>query len=335
MSAKRLFAKLASPIKNLFKREHSTIDRERLALLLACYVPIMAIGVLVNFLGLTEPSADFFKYTHTACIAFAILYFCLYCLRKISIKVCLGTFNLLGQTIISIEMIYCAMFPSNYYILLIMANMVLLALNTMVAVSAYMRYNTIILGVATILVYVACAFITGDKLLKSFIAVFTMTFFFVMLVGVLVSTTAIRLEKDNEKYKRDEEEILSSLRMKKGDIRTMIKLASAKYDHDGTKMLMDRFDTKTRMNLLNNVEEYVTTRKTDLDKIAVLFPELTPSEREICRLILQGKRQNEICMILKKSESNVNSQRANMRRKLNLNPGDNLQQKLQERLDEQ
>lgn len=333
MNDKKFFAKLTAPVRTLYHREHTAIGKEQLSLLIVCYIPIMILGVVANFFGATEPSADFFNYTHSTCIVAAIVTFCLYYKQKIGIKPCLATFTLIGQTILSIEMVYCSLNATPYYILLIMANMVLLALNTMVAVSAYLKYNTIILGCATIGIYIACSFLSGDILLKSFIPVFVLAFVFVIIVGVMVSSTTTKLEKDNESFKQGEQKLLNLLRLRKDEVVTFFSLSAEKYDHDGTKMLLDRLDTKARKNLLNNVEEYLRIRKTDLEIIEDVFPELTPSEREICRLILQGKKLGDICLILNKSESNINSQRTNMRRKLGLKPSDNLQKKLQERLD--
>ena len=63
----------------------------------------------------------------------------------------------------------------------------------------------------------------------------------------------------------------------------------------------------------------------------LLFPELTASGREVCRLILQDKKLGEICAILDKKESNINSTRMHIRRKLNMQPSDNLRKVLQER----
>ena len=61
-------------------------------------------------------------------------------------------------------------------------------------------------------------------------------------------------------------------------------------------------------------------------------PELTPSEAEICAMILQDKRQNDICIRLGKSASNINSQRSHIRRKLALAPADDLKEALLRRM---
>ena len=54
---------------------------------------------------------------------------------------------------------------------------------------------------------------------------------------------------------------------------------------------------------------------------------------EICALILQDKKQNAICMLLNKSASNINSQRAHIRKKLGLRPQDDLKAALRRRMD--
>lgn len=328
-----LYIKLTHPFRKSFRREKSVIGRQRLSLLLFCYIPIMVIGVLANFLDITEPSASFFGYTHSLCIVSAIVSFYLFYKRKINITVCLAAFTIIGQTIISVEMIYCAFQDTHYYNMLIMANMVLLSLNTLVSTAGYMKRNTALLGIASVVIYIACSLITGDGLLKGFIVVFILVFVFASIVGVWVSDSIGKLEHENKEYRKDETEVLHILRLKRNEVKTFISLASEKYSHNWTKVMLERLDTKSRNNLISNVEEYLKSRDTDLDIITKVFPKLTPSEREICRLILQGKKLGDICIILNKNESNINSQRANMRRKLGLKPADNLQKVLQQQLD--
>lgn len=332
MNLKESGIKSANPIGILYGRESTLIDRQRLTLLLYCYLPIMLIGVVANFLGVTEPSALFFKYTHSLFLLVAIASFWMYCKRRIGIGVCLSAFAIIGQIIISIEMIYCAYHVTPYYMMLIMANMVLLTMNTMASIAASMKKNTIILGVATIAIYIVCSFLSGDSVMKSFIVIFIIAFVFVSMIGVWMAKCINKMERDNEQLKKEEMELLHILQLKKDEVKVFVSLASEKHLNDGTRVLMERLDERTKRNLLSNVEDYILSRKTDLDIIAVSFPEFTPSERDICRLILQGKKLNDICLALNKNESNINSQRANMRRKLELKSSDNLFEALQKRL---
>lgn len=347
MRTVRLSGKHARPISRFINAEPTTVDKERCLLLLFCYVPIMLVGVVANFLGITAPSAPFFNYTHTLCILVAAVVFVLFICRKINVATCLAAFTIIGQSILSIEMIYCALNSSPYYNFLIIANTVLLALNTMVSVAAYLKANTVVLSCATVAVYAVCACLADSEILKSFIAVFSIAFLFVCFAGVVVATTTNKLERDKDKlsrdndqlerdnqhFKQEEVELLHLLRLKKEEVRAFLSLASQKHDYDGTRVLFERLNTKSQNNLITNIEGYIKTRSTDLKTIELAFPELTPSEREICRLILQGKKLGDICLILTKNESNINSQRAHIRSKLGLKPADNLQQSLQQRLD--
>ena len=85
-------------------------------------------------------------------------------------------------------------------------------------------------------------------------------------------------------------------------------------------------------NVIANVSEYLSIRETGMLEMETLFPELSVSEREVCRLILQGKQQSDICSILDKKESNISSTRTHIRRKLGMQPSDNLRKVLQERI---
>ncbi len=334
MNTKGLYIKLSRPFRELYHREHTTLGRQRLTLLLSCYLPVLLMGIIANYLGITQPNASFFNYTHTLFLIAAIVFFWLYYKKKINIGICLAAYTIIGQLLISVEMVYCSLRPTPYYIMLIMANVVLLTMNITASIVASMKKNTMMLGGITLGVYIACSFLADDATMKSFIIIFIIAFSFLSLVGVWMAKSVIKIETENEQMKKEELEILHILRLKRNEVKAFMSLASEKTSHDGTKVLLDRLDRKSRHNLLANVEEYMKTRDTDLDIIAGVFPEFTPSEREICRLILQGKKLNDICMILSKNESNINSQRANMRRKLGLKPSENLQKVLQQRLDD-
>lgn len=333
MSRSHAFLKITLPIRHLYHRESTVTSRLRLTLLLFCYLPVMVLGTAANALGLTEPSAPFFYYTHTVLMVAAAAFIILFCKYRIKVATCLATMTIIGQAVVSVEMLYCALQPGGYYPMLIMANMVLLAMNTMVAIAARLKHTAIALGAAAISTYVACAIITDDKHLESFIPVFLIAFLFTSLTGLWVAKAIDKLETENSRMRHGEEELLHLLRMRKGEVLTYLSLASKRYSCDGTQMLLGCLGKKTRHNLLSNVEEYIRVRATDMERIKQVFPEFTRSEREICQLILQGKKLTELCTVLGKTESNINSQRAHMRKKLGLRPADDLQEALQRRLD--
>lgn len=70
-----------------------------------------------------------------------------------------------------------------------------------------------------------------------------------------------------------------------------------------------------------------------MEVMAEAMPELSPSERKICLLILQGKKLGEICRTLDKTENNVNAHRSHIRSKLELKTSENLKEALEKRIE--
>ena len=80
--------------------------------------------------------------------------------------------------------------------------------------------------------------------------------------------------------------------------------------------------------------QYLQTRELSKQNIERVFPELSASEQKICYLILQNRKLSEICTLLNKSESNITTQRANIRKKLGMSSADNLKKVLEKRIAE-
>ena len=120
--------------------------------------------------------------------------------------------------------------------------------------------------------------------------------------------------------------------MTKEQVRAYVELARKKYDFNRVESLLNMLGEDLQRNVIANVSEYLSIRETGMLEMETLFPELSVSERKVCRLILQGKQQSDICSILDKKESNISSTRTHIRRKLGMQPSDNLHKVLQERI---
>ena len=66
-------------------------------------------------------------------------------------------------------------------------------------------------------------------------------------------------------------------------------------------------------------------------EMETFFPELTAAGQEVYLLILQEKMLNGACVMLSEKESAVTSTQTYIRKKLILQPSDNLRKALQER----
>lgn len=90
-----------------------------------------------------------------------------------------------------------------------------------------------------------------------------------------------------------------------------------------------------KRKLVTAVMDYLNKENCKRERVVSAFPELTPSEHEVCMLIVQGKKQSEICTLLNKTQTNISAHRGHIRKKLGLNPEDNLRDVLTERMKQQ
>lgn len=253
--------------------------------------------------------------------------------RKISLKQAIITIAVSTQLETSGEMIYCALYPSYYHTMLIVGNLVLCAITVLFSVAADIRKLPIALTVLSMGTYSLCTLITKDESLINFFIIFTLVFTTICILGERLIHTVKILELENKNLKQDEEELLRFLRMNKQQVRTYIEFSKKKNpDEKEMKHLLELLDESSQRNIINSVSHFLIEKQTTIDQISLAFPELTPSEHEICRLILQGKKLSDICEILNKTENNVTAHRGHIRKKLNLKPEDNLKKSLEIRM---
>ena len=100
-------------------------------------------------------------------------------------------------------------------------------------------------------------------------------------------------------------------------------------DYGKAGNLLERLSPELRQRIVNHATERL--RKEEVERLAwdMVCADLTKSEKEICKLILEGYTLKDICGKLGKSESNVTSQRCHIRKKLNMERKDDLRRTLE------
>ena len=141
------------------------------------------------------------------------------------------------------------------------------------------------------------------------------------------------MELENKNLKQDEAELLHILRINKQQVKAYIEFSKKEQpDSEDTERFLELIGERSQRNIINTVSSYITEKQTEIDLIAKAFPELSASEHEICRLVLQGKKLGEICEILGKTENNVTAHRGHIRKKLGLTSQENLKKALESRM---
>ena len=111
--------------------------------------------------------------------------------------------------------------------------------------------------------------------------------------------------------------LLKRLQMKKEELFAFAELLSENNRKKRQAPLLNIIGEQSKENLLQPCR-IPEKEKSKLDTIRRIYPNLSPSELNICRLILQDKTVSQICELLHRSSGNITSQRANIRAKLGL-----------------
>lgn len=319
---------------SLLKRESNYLDRQR-QWLLVCFAVMLYLGILSNILGLSGAFDPFFTASNIVFLVVVVSSFAAYLLGKIGVVKRITFLAVATQVFIGMDILYSAFVPTlkdNTMVILI--NMLILAGNMFFSLAAYQaRLTRWLVGIA-LGVYLVCVIVTGNESLRNYFFMMLLILLFISVLSLGIARNGEYLVNANKILQREEEELLQVLRINKKQIKAYVALAKERHDVKQTEHLLDLLGEASQKNVIDNVLQYIQTRELSKQNLERVFPELSSSEREICYLILQNKKLSEIGILLNKTESNITTQRGNIRKKLGMNPSDNLQKVLEKRIRE-
>ena len=319
---------------SLLKRESNYLDRQR-QWLLVCFAVMLYLGILSNILGLSGAFDPFFTASNIVFLVVVVSSFAAYLLGKIGVVKGITFLAVATQVFIGMDILYSAFVPTlkdNTMVILI--NMLILAGNMFFSLAAYQaRLTRWLVGIA-LGVYLVCVIVTGNESLRNYFFMMLLILLFISVLSLGIARNGEYLVNANKILQREEKELLQVLRINKKQIKAYVALAKERHDVKLTEHLLDLLGEASQKNVIDNVLQYIQTRELSKQNLERVFPELSSSEREICYLILQNKKLSEIGILLNKTESNITTQRGNIRKKLGMNPSDNLQKVLEKRIRE-
>lgn len=237
------------------------------------------------------------------------------------------------KMLISIDTVYCAFTPAVPHTqMVILVNILILTANTMFSVATYQGITILTNVVISIVTFFVCMLFTNGHDFQQYAVMVLLVFAYIGILGLHIARISEQLQDENETIKQEEEELMHVLRLNKEQLKLYIELAKKEQSEDETLLILNKFSEKPQKYVVDNVMKYVKAQATTSKQIEESFPELSASERDIVQLILRGYKLGSICTMLNKSESNINTQRANIRRKLRLQSADNLNDALQKRM---
>ena len=134
-------------------------------------------------------------------------------------------------------------------------------------------------------------------------------------------------------YKQLQNSILDMFNMSKTEMVSLVQLCRTTGNaNEVDRKIIGKLTEQTRHNLVR-LGQYLSNEKQEkLEDLSDRLPQLTPTELEVCRLVLKGMSQKEIAVAMNKSQSNIGTVRGNIRRKLGLGTNEELKDELVRRM---
>lgn len=230
----------------------------------------------------------------------------------------------------SARIVYVAMERPDGFEETIVFNLIISLALIIYMVMAAVRHMPTILALMSIATITSAYLYTDGKINRQIVVIFVIVEIFTCILGEMIRRGIRSMQRENADYHSTLNRVLSTFHMTKTELLAYIQLGRGEQSDKDITDFFNRLDERTEANLIRAVEQRVAQRKMQHADISAVLPTLTPTEQEVCRLIIGGKTIIEIASILHKNANNVSSVRIHIRKKLWLATGKDLREALLE-----
>lgn len=314
----------------LDRRSHNWQQRMCLITFLMLSLSVVVLGVPMHFIGMIG-RCDTILYTISAMSwAATLTILIMYLTQRMRLTVAISSFGILTQLAESARIVYVAMERPDGFEETIVFNQVISLALIIYMVMAAVRHMPTILAIMSIATITSAYLYTDGEINRQIVVIFVIVEIFTCILGEMIRRGIRSMQRENADYHSTLNRVLSTFHMTKTELLAYIQLGRGEQSEKDITDFFNRLDERTEANLIRAVEQRVAQRKMQHADISAVLPTLTPTEQEVCRLIIGGKTIIEIASILHKNANNVSSVRIHIRKKLGLATGKDLREALLE-----
>lgn len=235
------------------------------------------------------------------------------------------TFGIFIQIVQSMRIVYLATLQPIGFEQAIIINQVIAFTVVIFQIIAATRYAPIITTVINLCALFYVGIYATPYFLNQLVIVFTFEEISICVLGLMLQRFIFNIQRDNKDYMHTLNGILKAFNMTQQELVAFLRICrTSKSDHSQLSRYFNMLDERTEENLIRCVESRKTERAVAQEQLKIQYPQLTPTELDVCRLIIAGKSTNEIALILEKNANNISSVRTHIRKKLKLTQDEDL-----------
>ena len=286
------------------------------------------LGVPMHIIGMIG-RCDTALYTISAMSWAAILVILvMYLTQRMRLTVAISSFGILTQLAESARIVYVAMERPAGFEETIVFNMVISLALIIYMVMAAVRHMPTILALMSIATITSAYLYTDGDINRQIVVIFVIVEIFTCILGEMIRRGIRSMQRENADYHSTISQLLAPFNMTKTELLAYLQMGRGGMDSKSINEFFNHLDNRTEANLIWSVEQRIAHRHMQRADIATVLPTLTPTEQEVCRLIIGGKSIVEIADIMNKNTNNISTVRIHIRKKLKLTKGEDLRQAL-------
>lgn len=260
--------------------------------------------------------------------------FLLFYFKKISLFHAFAGYGLIMLVMQSIKIIYiCTTTPPNGTYL-ILFNSFISMLVIILLVMGYMHVMPFVLTAISFATSIAVNIVRPGALQMQFVFFFLFVELFSCALGLMSWRNIHEMEKENVDLHNEETDILAAFNMSRDELMAYIAMSKKEKQSDkDVNEFFEHLDERSEYNIIQAVKQRETMVRMQNADVAAAFPMLSPTEADVCRLVMHGKTLKEIARLTDKTTNNISAVRIHIRKKLGLETGQDLKQFLEQNIE--
>lgn len=312
----------------LYLRSHNWQQRLCLITFMVLCLSVVILGVPMHMAGLIgRGDTTLYAISAVTWVATAAI-LALFIMKRMRLNVAISTFGIITQLAESTRIVYAAVVQPEGFADTILFNQIISLALIIYLVMAAVRHTptaTAAISIATLLF----AFIhSNGGINPQTVAIFVIVEVFTCVLGELIRRGIRNMQRENDDYHTTISQLLASFHMTKTELLAYLQMGRGGMDSKSINEFFNHLDNRTEASLIWSVEQRIAHRHMQRADIATVLPTLSPTEQEVCRLIIGGKSIVEIADIMNKNTNNISTVRIHIRKKLKLTKGEDLRQAL-------
>ena len=304
-------------------------QRLRLITFMLLCTTIIVLGVPMHMCGIIGSTSDVLYVVSAVSWTLTLLIFALYLLHRLSLQTSLATLAVSLQLAESMRIAFAVIERPEGFVNTIIFNQIISLALIIYLVIAFAKYLPLINTVLSLATLTFAYTYTDGAISRQILTIFIFVEIFTCLLGYFTRRGVSVIQRENTDYNTTQNSLLEAFNMSKTELVAYLQLCRNKdMTSKDINNFFDHLDEQTEANLIRTVEKRIAERKMQHCDITSCLPSLTPTETEVCRLIIGGKTLSEIANILNKSTNNISSVRIHIRKKLQLQTNEDLREAL-------